>query len=826
LAKDPSTGKKRSIRKVIRSAEPAPAETRGAREPLSERLPKPGWYVLSGLIFLFYLWTATSSNRPFQLRDTSDQYYNQLTDSLLQGHTYLPTRPSPKLLALRDPYDPLLNERVRSTDASLYRGRYYLYFGVAPPLVLYVPWRLLTGKRVSDDIAVTLFSMGGYVFSCLLLFLLSQASKVRVTWFLSLAAACALGLGQMAPIILRHPTIYEVAVSAGYCFLLGGLYFLVRRVLRPDARRWLPALSAVFLGLAAASRPDCALVAILAGILYGFYLSRVRGLSRRPWLAEFARFALPLAVAGALIGWYNYSRFDNPLEFGHRYILSVYSFVNGGPALATRLRFILASLYYSLICPFNLLTRFPFFELSGWAAPLGNPDLFPNTYFYEPAAGAFVVSPLVLAGFALPFLIGKRKRFPAEVPAILAGLMASGLIMLAVVCFAPAGASIRYGVDFVPPLLIAGLFLCFWLSADLPNRRMRTAAMALTLGGCVWASVLTMALSVNGYGYPLESPRSPVFRSIASFFGAGPDALMDDVETLHLAAQVTFPRAKPETQETLLATGIYQRSNLLFVRYKPAGKAVLGYVHTSVSNIETAEFPISPGTPQHLVVDYSAAAGRLVVRLDGQAVLDCPAAFFPTSRDRVTLGRTRVGGFGLRDFSGRIDVPPDGLTLVLRLIAPPKVYTSSPAPDTVRPVAELLNDNLDGLLAHTWPVVYGKQPATPPVLPQGVFQVTDGRDHFATRFLPAGPPDSPPATAMEITVIDRECDPRFGSVNMIVQDQGYNPLYSSGSLLTGEEHALVALPAGARSVRIAFLPNEQGYIRFPKLARLRAFAAR
>jgi hypothetical protein len=266
-----------------------------------ERLRKPGWYVLSCLIFLFYLWTATSSNRPFYLRDTSQEFYNQLTDSLAQGHVYLAAKPSPQLLALPDPYDPAANERFRLHDASLYQGRYYMYFGVAPAVTL-LPWRVLTGKRLSDDIAVTLFSMGGYVFSCLLLFLLLEASQMRVPWFLQGAAVLALGLGQVAPIVLRRPRVYEVALSAAYCFLLGGLYFLALRVVRPNARRWLPALAAVLLGLATASRPHCAFIALLVAIFYGFHLIRIRGLSRRPWLVEFTRFALPLAVAGVLNG--------------------------------------------------------------------------------------------------------------------------------------------------------------------------------------------------------------------------------------------------------------------------------------------------------------------------------------------------------------------------------------------------------------------------------------------------------------------------------------------------------------------------------------------
>jgi hypothetical protein len=826
LAKHPASRKKRPTPAVTRFAEPAPPEAPGAREPLSERLLKPGWCVLSCLIFLFYLWTATSSGRPFHPYDTSNEYYNQLAGSLLQGHTYLAAKPSPQLLALRDPYDSWLNERFRLHDASLYRGRYYLYFGVAPAMVLYVPWRVLTGGRVSDGIAVTVFSMGGYAFSCLLLFLLLKASQIRVPWFLRLAACCALGLGQMAPIVLRRPRVYEVAVSAGYCFLLGGVYFLARRMVRPDAGRWLPALAAAFFGLAVASRPHCALAALLAAILYGLHLIRVRGLRRRPWLAEFARFALPLAIAGGLIGWYNYSRFDNPLEFGIRYQLAgVPNLMSGSAPMASRVRFIVASVYYLLACPPNFLPRFPFFELNGAAPPFGNPDLLPNEYYLEPVAGAFVVSPLVLAGFALPFLSRKRKRLPAEVRAALATLMACGFAIFAALC-STNWASGRYVLDFVPVLLLAGLFVCLWLSVDLPSRWMRAAAVTLTLAGCVWASAVNMGLSVNGYGYPLEKPHSALFGSVASFFGAGPEALMDEVVTLRLDATVVFPRAKPEVREALLATGMNEHWDLLAVQYKRAGNAIFGYVHSGVSAAWTPEIPISPGTPHRLVVDYSAAAERVLVRLDGKAVLDYPATFFPTSRDRVTLGRLRVGRFDLRDFSGRIDVAPGGLTVVLGLIIAPMVYTWSPAPDTVRPVAELLNYDLDGLLTHTAHMVYGKQPPSPPALPQGVFRITDAKDHFATDFQPAAAPGWPTVTAVEISVIDRAYGGQFGSVNMVLQDQGCNSLYSPGSLLTGEAQALVALPAGTRSVRVTFLPNDQGYITFPKRVRLRAFAAR
>jgi len=651
------------------------APARGAPIPLSQRFRKPVWYALSCLILLFYLWTATSSYRPFHPRDTSSEFYNQLTSSFLKGHLYLAARPSPQMLALPNPYDPAANERFRLHDASLYHGRYYVYFGVAPVVTLYLPWRVFTGKPLSDDVAVTLFAMGGYVFSCLLLFLLLRALRVRVAWFLQIAAVLVLALGQAAPMVLRRPRVYEVAVSAAFCFLLGGLYFLAARVVRPGAWRFLPALGAISLGLAAASRPQCALVAVLAGIAYGVHLARVRGLRGRSWLAEFARFALPLSLAGLLIAWYNYARFGNPLEFGINYQVAGIDFRSGSGSLAARAQEVFASLCYLLVCPPSFLPRFPFFELSGAALPLGDPALLPKRFYPEPLAGVLLISPLWLAGLALPLVFWKDRRIPAHIRAIPAVLAAAGLVMLASVCSLP-GVSARYLLDFVPVVLLAGLFLCLWLTVRLPSRWMRAAAVALTFAGCIWASAVGAALSVNSYGYPLEQSNSTAFRSLAGFFGAGQDAFIEDVDRLRFDAMVTFPRAQPEVRETLLASGIYERWDLLYVKYETAGRVIFSFVHSGVSDTQTPAIPISFDAPHHLSVDYSAAARRLLVYLDGQSVIDYSTGFFPTSRDRVTIGHMGVGRFHLRDFTGRIDAGmnlhagPSGLNLVTRPAQP------------------------------------------------------------------------------------------------------------------------------------------------------------
>src|SRR5450631_3149319 len=80
-----------------------------------------------------------------------DVAYNQLTRGLLSGHLYMDAEVPPGLAALKNPYDPSANvsfrvdPRYRLNDRSYYHGHIYLYFGISPALLLFMPWHLLTG---------------------------------------------------------------------------------------------------------------------------------------------------------------------------------------------------------------------------------------------------------------------------------------------------------------------------------------------------------------------------------------------------------------------------------------------------------------------------------------------------------------------------------------------------------------------------------------------------------------------------------------------------------------------------------------------------------
>ena len=78
----------------------------------------------------------------------TSEYYALLTDAFLAGQTSLLVQPAAELLALPNPYDPIANGRFRLHDATLYHGKYYLYFGPTPAIVLFLPYKVLTGSHL------------------------------------------------------------------------------------------------------------------------------------------------------------------------------------------------------------------------------------------------------------------------------------------------------------------------------------------------------------------------------------------------------------------------------------------------------------------------------------------------------------------------------------------------------------------------------------------------------------------------------------------------------------------------------------------------------
>jgi hypothetical protein len=533
-------------------------------------------------VIAFYFWTASAGSEPAP-------HYQYLAQGFLNGHLYLSVEPKPELLALRDPRDPELNEPLRLHDASLFNNHYYLYFGPAPVLAAYLPWRALTGRDLPDRIAAPVFATVGYVFSILLLFELLRRSP----WRLSPIATAALGLCTFVPFVLRRPAVYEVAILSGYAFFMAGAYAIARE-------RYMLA-GAAFV-LAVASRPHY----VLAAVVFWIALA----ITRR----GIAYFTIPLVVGAAALLWYNYARFGNPLELGINYML-------GGAKHLQQARYslthVLPGLYYFLLCPPRLDAEFPFFRLapSGWAAP--------HYYFLEAIAGAFAVTPALIAAF---FARGLARRL------VIASLALLGMLVLT------GWTTQRYRVDFVPALLVAALTACW---------RWKWPAVA----ALVFGMVVNVAISFTGYDDALRERHPEAYYRIAGLFGTRREpALVVD-------AEIRFPERPQRPTEPLLTTGEAFAGNVVAVRYVDPQTIRILSMKWGVGGVASAPLRVDAGRRYALRIVYSPEQRVLTVALEGMVVLTHRMTLFPTKPSEVRIGENRINPevFGA-SFSGSIAV--------------------------------------------------------------------------------------------------------------------------------------------------------------------------
>jgi hypothetical protein len=148
--------------------------------------------------------------------------YSMLGDSFLRGHTYLQIEPEPGLLALPNPYDPVLG-KLYLNDLSFYQGKYYAYYGPVPG-VLTVPVTWAGCGRVRDWHLVFAFLSGGLVFSTLLIRELWRRLFPDVPEWTQALGVLVAGLGAPIPCVLvglNREAFHEASSAGGLFFMLG-----------------------------------------------------------------------------------------------------------------------------------------------------------------------------------------------------------------------------------------------------------------------------------------------------------------------------------------------------------------------------------------------------------------------------------------------------------------------------------------------------------------------------------------------------------------------------------------------------------------------------
>lgn len=595
----------------------------------------------------YYSWGVRATGKGFEWGHDLGGYYNYLARGFSSGHLYVPLQPSKELLAVPDPWDPAVNGSYKMGDMALFKGHYYLYFGAAPAVLLFLPWRVLTRHDLPENFALFLLCLGGFLFACGTLLRIFALAGVRVGIPLLGAMLLALGICQGIPFLLNRVFVYEIAIGGGYFFVSGALFFLVHGIGSRRSGYWLAA-SGLMSGLALASRPHLALMGLMvllslvAPLIY--MRASVDSARKRFYIRQkLAPFLATFMLVGAAVAIYNYERFENPFEFGFRYQLS-------GPGqnrIDLSIRNLIPGSYYMLLTPPVFRPVFPWVRMA-LRLPFNSPRFSPPPdYFLEPTIGALWMAPFAIGAVLIP------RGLPqlAEVQTVLRAVTVSAV---AIVAFLVAThlATQRYEVDFLPIAVLAALANIGIHSSRIagPNR----LAISVPLVSCVgYSAIVNLALGIAGPYDDMLRYRPGEYVRIARAFSPIPEfrPILNPDIALEFTAE--FPHYATGAREPLIAIG--QQGN----RYSLAVEGAPGAL-TLVSQTNNATLKHTlpdPGrTPMKFRLTYSPVERNLITTVNGELVFIHPIDILVTAPAQVLAGFDPVEPDWSSRFSGHIQV--------------------------------------------------------------------------------------------------------------------------------------------------------------------------
>lgn len=433
-----------------------------------------------------YILFAGSGGNPFNQK-SGDQLSQELVDAFEKGQLSLLETPSQKLLEMENPYDWGAREDIGVNykwDHLLYNGKYYSYYGIAPVLLLFMPYHLLTGYYLPSNFACLLFAVIG------VFFLYFAYWKMIENWFnktpvrLAICGLIILLMSCGIALCVLRPMFYEASESAGFMFFSVGIYALFSSNILTDKKIKLLklALSALFVSLAVLSRPTFALYAIglLFWIGYGFVQYRKTNSGKYNAIRYFSAALLPYIILGGVQMAYNYARFGSFFDFGIQYSLTINDFTKTEfyPLMA------FISFWNMLFAAPVFKSEFPFLTSSAEKWGLN------GSYFFETGNifGLFWRALPLYSIFYAPGIMKKMSLRDNLRYILLLGIPGVVIPIILIISTWESGYALRYNVDFAGQMLLVALALIFFVYNRMENKPLKRILSTVM----IWCTVLSV----------------------------------------------------------------------------------------------------------------------------------------------------------------------------------------------------------------------------------------------------------------------------------------------------------------------------------------------
>jgi hypothetical protein len=461
---------------------------------------------LAGVIVLsLYVWFINSG--PWRSRGYTSDYYARQASAFRHGQIALEEAPDPALLALPNLYDPKARKGIPLLgDASVYEGKYYLYFGALPSLIL-APFPVNPG----DQFFAYLFIIGLFLIESLFFIAIFLRYFAVLPKWIVFIGVLFLGLTGPFTRMLAHPFIHEAAISGGQFFSMAGLYlaFLAFQSgpVQPAKLLWVGILWACAIATRSTQLVPVSFM-VLVTVLF-MYLEYRKSKQDRHFANSIVALIAPLALSGIILAWYNWVRFDSIFEFGLYYQLAAFDLQANYSSLFSRV-YIVQNLYNYFLNPFTLKDTFPFaFPLPGSEKSIWAGHELPKLYAVEGRfAGLLYSTPfLVFCLASVIILVGRLIESLRQSAKHLEGFDPFNWLIASLFCSFVAGSiptllifyvGFRYETEFITGLTLLALIGFCQLYALL---RTTSAKSILALAGASLGAVsvlLNIALAFTG----------------------------------------------------------------------------------------------------------------------------------------------------------------------------------------------------------------------------------------------------------------------------------------------------------------------------------------
>ncbi|WP_295069402.1 hypothetical protein [Ruminococcus sp.] len=433
-------------------------------------------------------------------RPTGNQMTQELVEAFEHGSTHLLTEPTDELNNFPTPYnsDALDEAHIRyQWDHVYFNQQYFSYYGIAPVVLVFLPYHLLTGYFFPDSMAVLLFAIIGMIGLTKLYKEFLKKFFPKTPTGIAIAGLILIQTVSGIWFSIGRPLFYEVAMSAGFATLTWAVYFMFSANIigteKPILSR--TAISSLLFAIAVLCRPTLVLYCITAALFMMLALPRVSASGKKGesklFTASGVRYLLcaivPMACIGLTQMWYNYDRFGSPFEFGIQYSLTINDFTK--TQFHSRLSW--TALYNYFLNPPAFKTYYPI---------IGTEFQFMNAggYFYADlnstanTSGLFFLAlPMfayLLSGKALKKVRGGRKQkiLHAAYIAIPCLFIPFGIVA----SVWESGYAVRYMVDFAWQSLLGAYTIIFFIYSRLDDPTKKKLISAFMWFSVMWGLIV------------------------------------------------------------------------------------------------------------------------------------------------------------------------------------------------------------------------------------------------------------------------------------------------------------------------------------------------